>query len=452
MRSTRIFSTLGILCVVLSLECDANKTELIIGSLEISEDKDKGVQLGITTAIHVAKNSSSLKDFLEKYEIRIISYYTNGNEASSINSATYALRYRKGGFPLLLLGPQTSSEASTVLMIVRFYRKLMVTYLTTTSDDSEGRNPYGFTFAPAQLTYIKAILKIMNHFKWKRFAIVYDFLETQGLYVKNVESLMMNTDSEIIGHEAINTGEVNFRSRNQDIQDKLRKLKDLDSKIFYGAFTGRGASLIFCEVFKMGLFGPDFVWILHPNAGNVDQWALYADVERLKNRSGLCIKEQYQRVAERIFILDENIIYRSDENTTTASGLTLRQIFNTPDVGALSKSQKIRMTIAFDTMWGVMLALKESSKELPLKQNVDNFLGNRTITKTIKLKLRNVSFEGLTGAVSFTKNGETSGILIIRQYQADRRALVPIGEYHIIQDKFVVYDEVKDSLWKGNVE
>ena len=71
----------------------------------------------------------------------------------------------------------------------------------------------------------------------------------------------------------------------------------------------------------MGLFGPDFVWILHPNAGNVDQWALYTDVERLKNRSGLCIKEQYQRVAERIFILDENIIYRSDENTPTASGL-----------------------------------------------------------------------------------------------------------------------------------
>ena len=76
MRSTRIFSTLGILCVVLSLESDANKTELIIGSLEISEDKDRGVQLGITHAIHVAKNSSSLKDFLKKYEIRIVSYHT----------------------------------------------------------------------------------------------------------------------------------------------------------------------------------------------------------------------------------------------------------------------------------------------------------------------------------------------------------------------------------------
>ena len=58
------------------------------------------------------------------------------------------------------------------------------------------------------------------------------------------------------------------------------------------------------------------------------------------------------------------------------------------------------MTIAFDTMWGVMLALKESSKELPnsmpLEQNVKRFLGNSRITKTIELKLRNVSFEGLT--------------------------------------------------------
>ena len=58
------------------------------------------------------------------------------------------------------------------------------------------------------------------------------------------------------------------------------------------------------------------------------------------------------------------------------------------------------MTIAFDTMWGVMLALKESSKELPnsmsLEENVKSFLGNARITKTIELKLSNVSFEGLT--------------------------------------------------------
>ena len=72
----------------------------------------------------------------------------------------------------------------------------------------------------------------------------------------------------------------------------------------------------------MGLFGPGFLWILHSNAGNIDLWVYYATIERLlMNRSGLCTREQYQRVAERIFILDKNITYRSNENTTTASGL-----------------------------------------------------------------------------------------------------------------------------------
>ena len=84
---------------------------------------------------------------------------------------------------------------------------------------------------------------------------------------------------------------------------------------------GRCMNIFLLQVFKMGLFGPEFVWILHPNAGNIDLWVRSAEIERRKNRSGLCSREQYQQVAERIFILDKKIIYRSDENTTTASGL-----------------------------------------------------------------------------------------------------------------------------------
>ena len=41
----------------------------------------------------------------------------------------------------------------------------------------------------------------------------------------------------------------------------------------------------------MGLFGPGFVWILHPNAGNIDLWVYYATIERLlMNRSGLALE------------------------------------------------------------------------------------------------------------------------------------------------------------------
>ena len=59
------------------------------------------------------------------------------------------------------------------------------------------------------------------------------------------------------------------------------------------------------------------------------------------------------------------------------------------------------MATAFDTMWAIMLALKEASIELqttdtPLKYNVEKTIGSDVVTSTIQSKLLNVSFEGLT--------------------------------------------------------
>ena len=78
----------------------------------------------------------------------------------------------------------------------------------------------------------------------------------------------------------------------------------------------------------MNMFGPEYVWILHPDAGNIDTWASIAKWERRRNMTGTCTKEQYQKVAERNFILDKRFSYRKDENATTASGLVrVRHLF-----------------------------------------------------------------------------------------------------------------------------
>ena len=72
----------------------------------------------------------------------------------------------------------------------------------------------------------------------------------------------------------------------------------------------------------MGLYGPRVVWILHPDAGTIEDWYKIAEHERTKkNKTDTCTKEQYQKAADRAFIFEKNILYRSDENTKTASGL-----------------------------------------------------------------------------------------------------------------------------------
>ena len=73
----------------------------------------------------------------------------------------------------------------------------------------------------------------------------------------------------------------------------------------------------------MGLYGPEFVWILHPDAGTIEDWARLAEGERIKsnNKTETCTTEQFQQAADGAFIFEKNILYRSDENTTTTSGL-----------------------------------------------------------------------------------------------------------------------------------
>ena len=75
----------------------------------------------------------------------------------------------------------------------------------------------------------------------------------------------------------------------------------------------------------MKMYGPEFVWILHPNAGTIEDWAELAEKEDQENS---CTKTEFQKAAERAFILEKNILYRTDENTTTASGLVCKLCFN----------------------------------------------------------------------------------------------------------------------------
>ena len=75
----------------------------------------------------------------------------------------------------------------------------------------------------------------------------------------------------------------------------------------------------------MEMFGPEFVWILHADAGTIDQW-LQADIdERNKpnynNATKRCTREEFQQAVEGSFIFNKNIPYRTDENMPTASGL-----------------------------------------------------------------------------------------------------------------------------------
>ena len=65
--------------------------------------------------------------------------------------------------------------------------------------------------------------------------------------------------------------------------------------------------------------------------------------------------------------------------------------------------RKEKIGASFDAMWGTMLAMKETSEELPNKKNGkyrletnSKVLGKTTVTKLLVEKLTNLSFQGVT--------------------------------------------------------
>ena len=74
----------------------------------------------------------------------------------------------------------------------------------------------------------------------------------------------------------------------------------------------------------MGMYGPEFVWILNPNVGTVDDWLRHADNAKIKiqkqNQEQICNKTQYQKALNRAFTF-KALMIREDDNFTTSSNL-----------------------------------------------------------------------------------------------------------------------------------
>ena len=60
-----------------------------------------------------------------------------------------------------------------------------ITFLETTVELEELLpNSFAFTFLPTAFSFNPPKIKFMNYFKWKRAAVVYDFLTDEGANVK----------------------------------------------------------------------------------------------------------------------------------------------------------------------------------------------------------------------------------------------------------------------------
>ncbi|XP_068724807.1 gamma-aminobutyric acid type B receptor subunit 1-like [Montipora capricornis] len=424
------------------LKSYGDKTSITIGNL-VTWDTEGPTTKGFKLALDVAKNSLEFNDFFGKYDIELFTLNTHKNPDNAVVYADRVLMYEKKA--LLILGPNTLTEATSVLHVVGYYKKLMVTYIRTTQEVFD--DPFGITFAQIPESFNEAKIKLVEYFNWTRVAVVYDFSTYAGLYLKVVNHLSLRKKKfDIVAYEAINSQlTTNDNKLHDSLQGQLKKLKDQDLKIFLGEFGPVAATLIFCELYRIGMYGPEYVWILNPDADNIDEWVRLANLQAQKNQLGVptCTREQFEVVVNRTFLLAKTGL-RRDDNTKTDSGLTLKEFIE--KINTKTTNKEIA-ALSFDVMWAVLTAFKSTYKEYPLENHT------KELTENLEKQLQNLSFEGLTGPMSFDAGKVIQRTTILQQYQDGGKKLVDVGRHQSRNSEggfinFFIGSE--KTLWKDN--
>ncbi|XP_068708360.1 gamma-aminobutyric acid type B receptor subunit 1-like [Montipora foliosa] len=424
------------------LKSYGNKTSITIGNL-VTQETEGPTTKGFKLALDVAKKSLEFNDFFGKYNIQLFTLNTHKNPDNAVVYADRVLMYEEKA--LLILGPSTPTEATSVLHVVGYYKKLMVTYIRTTQEVFD--DPFGITFARIPESFNEAKIKLVEYFNWTRVAVVYDFSTDAGLYVKVVNHLSLRKKKfDIVAYEAINSQlTTNDNKLHDSLQGQLKKLKDQDLKIFLGEFGPVAATLIFCELYRIGMYGPEYVWILNPDADNIDEWVRLANLQAQRNQSGVqtCTREQFEVVVNRTFLFAKTGL-RRDDNTKTDSGLTLKEFIE--KINTKTTNKEIA-ALSFDVMWAVLTALKNTYKEYPLENHT------KELTENLEKQLQNVSFEGLTGPISFDDGKVIERTTLLQQYQDGGKKLVDVGRHHSRNSGgglIHFFNGSEKTLWKDN--
>lgn len=289
--------------------------------------------------------------------------------------------------------------------------------------------PNFFRVVPSESAFNPARLAFVRNFNWTRVGTIY-----QNSRRYSLPHTRLLTDLDTAGIDITNT---------QSISDEtgvdLLKLKEKDVRIIIGFFDAHWAQRIFCQAYRMGIFGRKYQWIL----GSFDS-AWWHDSSQLPDN---CTREQLRDSADGVFSID--VLPLSSSNEITVSGMTAAEyeaVYNK----ARKKEYSKYHGYAYDGVWTIAHVLHSVTNKLRA-MNSDLTLRDFDYqipfwAQFFRQALNETKFVGVTGTVSFDGN-ERRGSILLKQLQGGRE--VQIAEYHSTRDS-LIFRPSEQIYWRGN--
>ncbi|KAF5290089.1 hypothetical protein FQA39_LY14870 [Lamprigera yunnana] len=369
-----------------------------------NSDTGRGVMPSVKLALdHVNEHSTILRNY------RLHMWWNDTMCNAAVGVKAFFDMMHSGPHKLMLFGAACTHVTDPIAKASKHWHLTQLSYADTHPMFTKDSFPNFFRIVPSENAFNKPRLSLLKQFNWTRVGTIY---QNEPRYSLAHNRLVADLDS--LNFEVVET-----QSFTNEVTSALIKLKEKDTRVILGNFNEYWARKIFCEAYKLEMYGRKYQWIIM-GTYNEDWWRKFdTDLN--------CTEDDIQMAMEQTILTD--LLPLSTTGEITVSGVTAEEYSIEYD-SRRGKEYSRFHGYTYDGIWAVALAIQHVAHKIRYfrrNQTVSDFRYRDPLWEKLFLDaLQNTSFEGVTGPVRFYDNERKASILL-KQFQEGKE--VKVGEY-----------------------
>lgn len=309
---------------------------------------------------------------------------------------------------IMIIGSDCSESSVALASLSPNYELVQISPASTSPQLTDTRAyKYFLRTVPSDVAMTTGIVKLMEKFNWKYLSIL---TEEQDLFLKMKDEMskkLMNTKGLHLGpSESFVSGAP---------ESAVKKLQETSARVIFLNVYAKNAIKILCEAYTLEMMYPQYAWIT---------FGWYREIFWANSSKQVpCSEENLLKAISMLIVLD---LYpgRPDNDSTVFIGnmtkaeyvekfrVKYREASGNDDISEYPYNLS---TFGYDATWLAALALTRSEDKI---HHLASFGNNGTYAQKIYSNALEVQFEGASGNVVLTKEGDRSPDTKFYQYYA----------------------------------
>nr|XP_026493604.1 gamma-aminobutyric acid type B receptor subunit 2 isoform X1 [Vanessa tameamea] len=376
--------------------------------VENSNTVGRGVMPSVKLALdHVNEHDSVLRNY------RLHMWWNDTECNAAVGVKSFFDMMHSGPHKLMLFGAACTHVTDPIAKASKHWHLTQLSYADTHPMFTKEAFPNFFRIVPSENAFNMPRIRLLEHFNWTRVGTIY---QNEPRYALAHNRLLADLDSaNFLVDES--------QSFATEVKTALSKLKEKDIRIILGNFNETWALKIFCEAYKLEMYGRAYTWLL-----------LGTYSSKWWTRRAPCSRRELGAALDTAILTD--LLPLSTTGETTVSGITAKDYQVEYDRRRGIEYSRFH-GYTYDGIWAMALAIQTVAHRVKLKykeKTVQDFRYRDKEWEQLFLDaLSNVTFEGVTGPVRFYDNERKASILL-KQFQGEIGE-VKVGEYCAERDR-----------------